>query len=289
MTGKLIRLFLTDGDADGIRTIEISNMTIKGTLFPRPTFDDFKKRPESKKPGVYMIYGEDYESSSTKLYIGEGDPVAPRLYSHYGNKDFWTNAIVFTSKDDYLTKTQIQYLESNLIKKAKKAGKVILDNGNYPAEPNISEVDLAEVTVFLDSILLLMKAMGIGFFIPEVSESIDQNVTEIYTMKHKNVEARMVISNGKYVLLKGSTVVAKETSAAAQALKLKRKNYLENGILSEIEGDKLIVNENLEFDSASYAACIVAGSSINGLISWKLNGTSLKEIEKQKEYIANEE
>jgi hypothetical protein len=48
VAGKLIRLFLTDGDADGIKTIEISNMTIKGTLFPRPLFSDFNSRPESK-------------------------------------------------------------------------------------------------------------------------------------------------------------------------------------------------------------------------------------------------
>lgn len=27
-------------------------------------------------------------------YIGESDPVGPRLYSHYGNKDFRTETIV---------------------------------------------------------------------------------------------------------------------------------------------------------------------------------------------------
>lgn len=281
MAGRLIRLFLSDGDADGIRTMEISNMTTKGTMFPRPMFGDFKKRAEANKPGVYMIYGEDYISGNIKLYIGEGDPVSPRLNSHYGNKDFWTSAIVFTSKDDYLTKTQIQYLESHLISLAKKAGKVIIDNSTLPSEPNISEVDLAEVTTFLDSILLLLKAMGIGFFIPIVTANINQNDTvDVYTMKYKSAEAMMIIANGRYVLLKGSTVVVKEANAAKEALRLKRKSFLENNILSVIDDKLMILNENLEFDSASYAASIVAGLGVNGLINWKLNGKTLKEIEK---------
>ena len=39
VSGKQIRLFSTDGDVDGIRTIEIFNMTInKVTLFPHPMF-----------------------------------------------------------------------------------------------------------------------------------------------------------------------------------------------------------------------------------------------------------
>ena len=82
-------------------------MTIKGTVFPRPIFGDFKIIKEADKPGVYLIYGEDFENGIRKLYVGEGYPVEPRLSQHYGNKEFWTSAIVFTSKDDYVTKTQI--------------------------------------------------------------------------------------------------------------------------------------------------------------------------------------
>jgi hypothetical protein len=27
------------------------------------------------------------------IYIGEGDPVKPRLENHFSNKDFWTRAV----------------------------------------------------------------------------------------------------------------------------------------------------------------------------------------------------
>ena len=43
-----------------------------------------------------------------------------------------------------------------------------------------------------------------------------------------------------------------------------------------------MLNENLEFDSASYAAAIVAGTSVNGMITWKSKNKTLKEIEKIK-------
>lgn len=278
MAGRSIVIFLPDGDPNGIRTVTMSNSLTNGTLFPRPLFGDFKKRVEANKPGVYMIYGEDFETSNRKLYIGEGDPIGPRLNSHYGNKDFWTNAIVFTSKDDFLGKTQIQYLESRLISLAREAGKVALDNGNSPLEPNISEVNLAEVKDFLDSILLLLKAMGIDFFIPSVKTNAQQNV-DAYTMKIKNAEAKMLITEGKYVLLKGSTVVLKETNAAKEPLILRRKSLLENNMLSIIDNELMIVNDNLEFNSASQAGSVVAGIGVNGLTAWKLNGKTLKEIE----------
>ena len=280
MAGRLIRHFLYDGDAECIQSLEISNMTIKATLFPRPLFADFKKMPEASKPGVYLIYGEDYQTGSRKLYIGEGDPVSPRLSQHYGNKEFWTSAIVFTSKDEYVTKTQIQWLEAKLIDLAKKAGRVVLDNGNMPTEPKISEVDCAEVETFLDGILLLLKSVGIDFFIPVAVTDVKTAGEEVYTMKYKDAEAKMVIKDGKYILLKDSTIVAKETPAAKEPVKVKRKFFLDGGLVSVVDDKTWIVNQNLEFDSASYAASIVAGLGVNGLATWKLNGKTLKEMER---------
>lgn len=280
MAGRLIRLFLADGDADGIKTMEISNLTIFGTMFPRPMFDQFKKRREANKPGVYLIFGEDYDTGNTKLYIGEGDPISPRLNSHYGNKDFWTDAVTFTSKDDYLTKTQIQYLEAKLIKLAKEADRVILDNVNIPNEPNISEVDQAEVSIFLENILLLMKAMGYTFFIP-MATSVNTGTTDedIYTMTYNNAEAKMAIRDGKYVLLSGSTINKKEVNAVPKSVKEMRRKMLDNNWIEPLNDKLMQVNQDFEFNSPSFAAGIVSGSSVNGLLYWKINGKTLKDIE----------
>ena len=70
-------------------------------------------------------------------------------------------AIVFTSKDDYITKTQIQYLESELYRLAYEADKVILDNTQRPSKPNLSEVDNSEMEQFIEAIRLIMSSIGI--------------------------------------------------------------------------------------------------------------------------------
>jgi hypothetical protein len=289
VAGKLIRLFLVDGDSDGIKTLEISNMTIYATCFPRSMFGNFKKRIEAEKPGVYLLYGVDYKTNDMNLYIGEGDPILDRINSHYKNsgKDFWNNAIVFTSKDGYLTKTQIQYIEAKLIVLAKKCDRVKLDNANIPNEPNISEVDISEVEVFLENILLLMETMGFDYFAPITSNSTSGTQENIYVMTYKKASAQMVIENGKYILLKGSTLIREEAQAAKGPLRVFRKKLLDNNIisLSETDDQILIVNESIEFDSASSAASVVAGIGVNGLINWKLNGSTIKEIEKQQAQI----
>ena len=46
------------------------------------------------------------------VYIGEGDPVRPRLESHSANKDFWTWLVFFVSKDDSINKAHVKYLEA---------------------------------------------------------------------------------------------------------------------------------------------------------------------------------
>ena len=44
MAGQVIRMFLTDGNPNGLRTVEIMNMTILGTFFPRTQMDRFIAR-----------------------------------------------------------------------------------------------------------------------------------------------------------------------------------------------------------------------------------------------------
>src|SRR5699024_12541604 len=111
MAGSLIRLFLVDGNPKGLRTVEISNMTIYTTIFPRTKLKDFLARNESKKPGCYILLGNSIENpDETIVYVGEGETVDTRLKSHsHGEKqkDFWEDAIVFTSKYECIANNEI--------------------------------------------------------------------------------------------------------------------------------------------------------------------------------------
>lgn len=100
------------------------------------------------------------------MYVGEGTPVIDRIQSHNESskkKEFWDRAIVFSSKDDYLTKTQIQYLEAKLVREIKKIQSAETENIQNPTEPILSEVDRAEMEEFYQALSLLLKTFGYDF------------------------------------------------------------------------------------------------------------------------------
>lgn len=54
-------------------------MTIYATIFSRIKLKEFLNRDEAKKPGTYILFGNDIEDIlETIAYIGEGDPVDSR-------------------------------------------------------------------------------------------------------------------------------------------------------------------------------------------------------------------
>src|SRR4051794_12194296 len=98
--GFTIDIFFPDGSPDGLRIVEKTNWTGRCVVCPRARFVESKARHEFEKTGIYILVGPSSEGELTTLYIGEGDPVRPRLEDHYAKKDFWTQLIFFTSKDD---------------------------------------------------------------------------------------------------------------------------------------------------------------------------------------------
>ncbi len=78
--------------AEGLKIVEKSNWNGKGFACPKKSlFEKHRNRKDFKKPGVYLLIGEDENNTQSKrLYIGEGDPVMPRLEDHFRNKEWWT-------------------------------------------------------------------------------------------------------------------------------------------------------------------------------------------------------
>lgn len=90
-----LRIFVADGDPDGLRTVEKSNWIGKALVFPRALLPQVKARPELAQTGVYLLLGPRPDGEGEMLYVGEGegDPILPRLQDHQSKKDFWTRAI----------------------------------------------------------------------------------------------------------------------------------------------------------------------------------------------------
>src|ERR1035437_3509929 len=91
-----IRIFVPDGDPEGVRLIDRMNWTGLGIAFPRSRWMEVRQRSEFKRAGVYILVGYQEDDLPT-IYIGQADGVRNRIESHYQNKDFWDWGIIFVS------------------------------------------------------------------------------------------------------------------------------------------------------------------------------------------------
>lgn len=271
-----IRIFIPEGEPGGIRILEKWNWTGQGIAFPRTKFPQARQREELRRAGVYILWGPAEESGLPTVYVGEGDVVLPRLDQHYRNKDFWTQAIVFTSKDANLNKAHVQYIESRLVQLALQAKRARLDNGNAPQPPNLSEADMADAEAFLEDILLLLPLVGANFF--EVSKKKVQK-EQLLFLSGKGVKATGYIHPEGFVVRGGSEAVKEETASIHKFLSKIRSDLVEQGVLTD-HGRCYVFSQDYVFSSPSTAAGVILGRAASGPKEWKdRQGHTLQEIQ----------
>lgn len=160
-----IRIFVPDGDPEGVRLIDRMNWTGLGLVFPRVKWQAVRQRPEVQRTGIYILagYGGQDDDLPT-LYIGQADGVRGRIESHYNAKDFWDWGVVFVSNSGGLNRAHVTWLEYALVKRAIEARRCHLDNGNSPQEPALSEAEKADTQAFLKEILQILPLVGLRAF-----------------------------------------------------------------------------------------------------------------------------
>ena len=142
------------------------------------------------------------------IYVGEGDPIRPRLESHHAQKDFWTRAIGFTTATaGQLNKAHVQFLESRLIALARTAKRMPLDNGNQPAEPSLSEADRADMEVFLGHMLGMLPVLGVYAF-EQAPKAPAAKAAPLLTCEGKGVQATGYEASQGFVVRSGSQAIA---------------------------------------------------------------------------------
>jgi len=271
-----IKIFLPEGNPDGLRTIEKSGWNGSGVVFPRSMLGEARKRPELGRAGIYILIGPPEESGLPKIYVGEGDPVQPRLDSHAAKKDFWTICAAFTAKDSNLNKAYVQYIEARLISLASNSKRSVLDNGNTPALPSLSESDKADAEGFLAEILLCLPVIGITAF--SGASAGKKNETGLF-ISAKGIEANGAEVEDGFVVFGKSKAVENEVPSCHAYLKELRKALVENGVLKKADGG-FVFTQDYVFQSPSTAAGVVQGRSANGRVDWKTkDGTTLKDLQ----------
>lgn len=272
--GKSISLFLIDGTPDGVIACELSNWTGKGYKIPRNNLKDVSKRSDLKKPGVYFLIGHNEDDKET-VYIGESEDVFKRLYQHQ-EKDFWTEALVFISKDENLNKAHIKYLEFSLHDEAVEANRYKVFNSNVPTKPAISEAEIAVMSEFSTNLKLLVGALGFRIF-EKLTKSLTSKQDKYLIDAARGAVATGIMTTEGFVVFKGSKIASTEVPSMPESFKKKRAQIISENVVIDFE-----FTQDYLFSSPSTAAAVVMGRSANGLKEWKLkDGSNLGENEQK--------
>ena len=262
MGGKTIRLYLVEGEPGGIMTAEIINWTGKAVVVPRSKLPGLAEREEAKRAGIYLLVGDDPENLSRKrVYVGESDNVFDRLKNHQTDvsKDFWTQSVFVTSKDENLTKSHVRYLEGRLIGLIASAKRAILANGTDPTVRGLPEPDVADMEFFLDQIRMLLPVLGFFFAQPtptpkskptpkdendktytKEAEPEIQDASPLFYMSPVGTYAIAQKIDNEFVVSEGSTTRKKGIQSWTSYCLL-REQLLQDGKLAEDEQPDLLV------------------------------------------------
>lgn len=272
-----IRIFVPDGDPDGLRLVEKSNWTGIGVVFKRTGYKQVVGRDEFGRTGIYVLVGTSEDSALPMLYIGEGDPVKDRLSQHYSKKDFWDWSVFFVTKDNSLNKAHVKHLESRLLELAKDSKQCRLDNTGSSLQPTLSEAERADVESFLLDMLSIFPLLGLGVF--EKTETSDKNRQGLLYIKAKGVTGSGYEDAKGFVVCSGTRAVTEETKTLHGYISTLRKDLLDQGVLVR-DGDHYKFIQDQVFSSPSTAASVILGRAENGRTAWKNKaGTTLKELQ----------
>jgi len=305
--GKTIKIYLPNESVSGLRHAEIANWSGQALACPRSRFQELREWPEVQRPGVYFLFGVDDETGSDAVYIGEAEVVIDRLSSHVNGKDFWTEAVAFTSKDENLTKAHVRYLESRLVGMAKQAGRYQVTNFASPQLPSLPRSDRDAMEEFLGAAKMLLGALGHKVLENLVSQPKQLSMLEaspiieslvkakvgavgaeqepyrpaVFHLHVAGIHARGVRTDEGMVVLEGSDATATPYKSLTGNTAALRQGLIESGVLVQ-SGTKLRLTRNCLFKSPSQAAGVVAGYSINGREYWKLeDGMTYAQFETQ--------
>ena len=289
--GKSINLYLMDGEASGRIKCTLANWTGVAYKIPRTELDKCKERDDLKQSGVYFLFGTSDTTGENMVYIGQagarknGEGILNRLQEHKRNtdKDYWTEAIVFTTSNNSFGPTEISYLENRFCNLAINAKRYVIKNGNDPSQGHITEEKESELEEFVDYAKIIMGTLGHKIFVPVDAAStiiindtgIDETEPVLYLKTTKAKATGRRTSDG-FVVFKNSEVSPNPTKSCPDTI-----HHLREQNADRINAENLLTEDTL-FSSPSAAAGFVTYASANGLIMWATkDGKTLRELESE--------
>ncbi|ACN18052.1 conserved hypothetical protein (plasmid) [Desulforapulum autotrophicum HRM2] len=285
--GRKVTIYLADGAPSGIRHVEIANWSGQAIACPRSRLNELKDWSEAQRPGVYFLLEKQTAETGDRAYIGESENVVKRLSQQDKNQDFWNEVIIFTSKDENLTKGHIKYLESRLTAISIEADRYKIENGNTPTESLLPRADKDSMEEYIHNLRIIMGTLGHRVLEPiKVVESLQNEVPSkpklsrfIFNFSIRDLNATGQQTDDGFVLFKGSDISGKTSKSMPGKTLSIREKWIADGTLVP-NGENFKLTKDSILSSSSYAAVLVAGTSRSGPQSWiDENGRSLKAVE----------
>lgn len=156
---KTVKLLLEDGTLKGVMSIVDSTWN-PGEMYaaPRESIDSLLSSDACNKFGVYLLL------SKNRVYVGQSSDLAKRVKQHLGGKDWWERVLILTTADDSLNRSDIDYLEYYLIRKANESNRLDSDNKSKGNTPKVDKFRKPELEQYLEEALFLMELIGINVF-----------------------------------------------------------------------------------------------------------------------------
>ncbi|MHB8106834.1 MAG: GIY-YIG nuclease family protein [Candidatus Cryosericum sp.] len=288
--GKSISLFLMDGTASGRVICTLANWTGIAYKIPRTEIDKCKERADLKQSGVYFLFGNSDQTDDDVVYIGQagarknGEGILYRLQEHKRNpdKDYWREAVVFTTSNNSFGPTEISYLENRFCGLATEAKRYIVKNGNDPTSGNTTEEKASELEEFVDNAKIVMGALGYRVFEPLIKKLpmlvsppvAERDEKPMLHIIRSGANAKSRLTDEGIVVLAGSVIRKNLVPSCPDHVKAMRKDEKDN-----IDSNNVLLKDLL-FRTPSSASAFVLGAPTNGNIEWKTDdGRVLKDLE----------
>lgn len=278
--GRVVKIFITGQDPRSLRTVELDNWT-GVAITGQPEF--FKRALEDEvlsRSCVYLLIKSSADDDLPEIYVGESDDFSQRYTSSKFPIEF-DIFLIFTSKDDNLTRAHVKWLEEKLwgILKGNN-GKVLVANSNKPTGSNLPRADVATMQTYLGNMIYVLEALGYDLFSvqeriatspapskqSEVSETLSLDLYATLP-KRTNDRAFLRYEDGAYTLKSGSKINTKATDSLPSNVRKLREQLIADGGLIQ-RGKYLELSRDIPFSKPSPASALVKGRSSTGYQDW---------------------
>lgn len=289
-SGRSLTLFITGDDPRSLRTVELDNWSGMAVMGRPEYFKRALEREELERSCVYLLVETAGSDDIPLVYVGETDDFKQR----YATSKFpitFDNFLVFTNKDDKLTRAHVKWLELRIWELLNaNEGNVSVANKQKPTGSKLPEADRASMRTFLRNMTYLLEALGFEFFgaagqkIAAASKGGTAAAAELSVAsefftnaipKNDKAKAYLTALGDGYVLRTGSAVNKLATESLPENVRKLRTQLIKEGALID-EGVCLVLKKDISFAKPSPASALVKGRSSSGHDDWYRSSDKLR-------------